>query len=82
MRDRAHVCNARGASEENTLKDLAMVIVAITVIGWNLGSWPIPVGWIALVGVAVLLGRVHWEDLFRRLHQGQWTHRTTSGQEA
>jgi hypothetical protein len=38
-------------------KDVAMVVVAIAVIGWGLGSWLIPVSWIALVGVAVLLGR-------------------------
>jgi hypothetical protein len=49
-------------------KDVAMVVVAIAVIGWGLGSWLIPVSWIALVGVAVLLGRVRWEGLLRRLH--------------
>jgi hypothetical protein len=55
--------------EQDMLNDVAMVVVAIAVIGWGLGSWLIPVSWIALVGMAVLLGRVRWEGLLRRLHQ-------------
>lgn len=54
--------------EQDMSKDVAMVVVAIAVIGWGLGSWLIPVSWIALVGVAVLLGRVRWEGLLGRLH--------------
>ena len=40
------------------LKDVAMVVVAIAVIGRGLGSRLIPVSSIALIDVAVLLGRV------------------------
>jgi hypothetical protein len=50
------------------LKDIAMVVVAIAVIGWGLGSWLIPLSWIGLVGVAVLRGRVRSEGLLRRPH--------------
>jgi hypothetical protein len=48
------------------LKDLAMVIAAIAVIGWNLGSWWIPVGGIALVCIAVAFANGRREPALRR----------------
>lgn len=50
-------------------RDLAMVVLAIAVIGWNLGSWWIPASWIALVCVAVALANVRWDVALRRLRR-------------
>jgi hypothetical protein len=48
------------------LRDLAMVVIAIAVIGWNLGSWWIPATWIALICVAVAFANVRWKGVLRR----------------
>ena len=64
-----HMKVAQSASEVPMLRDLAMVVLAIAVIGWNLGSWWIPAAWIALVCVAVALANVRRDVALRRLRR-------------
>lgn len=64
-----HMNVAQGALEVPMFRDLAMVVLAIAVIGWNLGSWWIPASWIALVCVAVTLANVRRDVALRRLRR-------------
>ena len=47
------------------MRDLAMVIAAIAVIGWNLGSWWIPVSGIALVCMVVAIANGRRDPVLR-----------------
>jgi hypothetical protein len=53
------------------LRDVAMVVASIAVIGWGLGSWWIPVCWIALVCAAVAAANTDWDFVHRRRRGGR-----------
>ena len=46
------------AGEASMRLDLLLTVLASTVIGWNLGSWLIPVAWLAVLCAAASLANL------------------------